>query len=365
MKTAQVKPGRALTGSLPWQSAPGSATGIITTTRITHATPASTYAQTASRNWEIDREVPEEAEGCRDIARQLIEWNEGDGFEIALGGGRRGFITDNMPDPEDEGRSGRRTDGRDLTGEWAAKSDAHTVVYTLDGLNGANIAGGAKVLGLFEQSHMEYELDRAEDTGGEPSIEAMTRLAISRLAQDEDGYVLMVEGGRIDHAHHGTNAARALSDAVAFDRAVAAALEMTDASDTLIIVTADHSHTMTIAGYPQRNNPILGKVAYPGGDLAKGEDGLPYTTLGYMNGPAACKLIDGDWMCERGDLTGVDTEHADFQQQSLVPMSSETHGGEDVAVFASGPGSELVSGVIEQNEIFHVMTRANGLVEAE
>ena len=340
----------------------GLATGIVSTARLTHATPAATYSESASRNWEIDGAMIGAAEGCKDIAAQFIDWQAGDGFEIALAGGRRMFLPNETPDPEYEGMTGQRTDGRDLSAEWTHKSNQHYVVYDRAGFDGIDFASDARVLGLFERSHMQYELDRAEDTGGEPSLAEMTTAAITRLSQNESGYVLMVEGGRIDHAHHGVNAARALSDTVAFDNAVAAALEMTSAQDTLIIVTADHSHTLTIAGYPERGNPILGLVKYVTGDTAMGEDGMPYTTLGYMNGKSACRRKEGKWDCARQDLSEVDILDKDFLQQSLVFLSSETHGGEDVAIFASGPGSELVEGVMEQNEIFHVMGAASGLV---
>ncbi len=340
----------------------GLATGIVSTARLTHATPAATYSESASRNWETDGAMTGPAEGCKDIAAQFIDWEAGDGFEIALGGGRRMFLPKETPDPEYDSMTGQRTDGRDLTAEWTRKSNQHYVVHDRAGFDGIDFASDARVLGLFERSHMQYELDRAEDTGGEPSLAEMTRAAITRLSQNENGYVLMVEGGRIDHAHHGVNAARALSDTVAFDNAVAAALEMTSEEDTLIIVTADHSHTLTIAGYPARGNPILGIVKYVGGKTAKGDDGKPYTTLGYANGKSACRRKDGTWDCSREDLSDVDTEDKDFLQQSLVMLSSETHGGEDVAIFARGPGSELVEGVMEENEIFHVMGAASGLV---
>ena len=149
----------------------------------------------------------------------------------------------------------------------------------------------------------------------------------------------MVEGGRIDHAHHGTNAARALIDAVAFDDAVAKAIEMTDPADTLIIVTADHSHTFTIAGYPHRGNSILGKVAYGPGVTAKAEDGKPYTTLGYANGPVACTpLEENEIDCTRADLTEVDTEAPDYRQQALVYLGSETHGARRCCDLLKGAG---------------------------
>jgi alkaline phosphatase len=347
----------------------GLATGLVSTARITHATPAAAYAESPDRDWEADSNM-EGADGtdpstCKDIARQLIEWPEGDGFELALGGGRTAFLKSDQADPEDAEKKGSRTDGRDLAAEWTAKSNQHAYISDAAGFKAANFASDAKVLGLFELSHMDYELDRSADVSGEPSIAEMTRAAITRLSQDPDGYVLMVEGGRIDHAHHGVNAARALEETDAFDQAIAAALEMTKADDTLIIVTADHSHTMTMAGYARRGNPILGKVdAGLEGAGNKGLDGKPYTTLSYANGQSACRSVKGKLDCTREDLSTVDTTAKDFLQPSLVPMYSETHGGEDVAVFARGPGANLVSGVIEQNEIFHVMGRASGLVAA-
>lgn len=348
----------------------GLATGLISTTRITHATPASAFAKVPHRNWEADSDMRgASSDSCKDIARQLMEWPSGE-LDVILGGGRSKFLPADAQDPEYPGTTGDRADGRNLMEEWAARSEQHLAVTDRAGFDAIDFASGAKVLGLFEPSHMQYELDRETDTGGEPSLEEMTRAAITRLSQNPDGYVLMVEGGRIDHAHHAGNAIRALEDTLAFDAAVAAALAMTDPQDTLIIVTADHSHSFTINGYPERGNPILGLVksgaSSEGGSL--GADGMPYTTLAYANGPGACretgKDADGnpDYDCSRYDLTGIDTMAPDFRQQALVPLYSETHAGEDVAAFASGPGSSLVSGVIEQNELFHVMGRAIGLI---
>lgn len=344
----------------------GLSTGIVSTARLTHATPASTFSESASRDWESDADLKGgDASDCHDIARQFIEWPAGDGFEIALGGGRSVFTPAAQADPESENRKGQRTDGRDLTVEWTEKSDQHVYVTDKAGFDAIDYTSSQRVLGLFEPSHMKFELDRIRDTTEEPSISEMTRAAITRLSQNESGYVLMVEGGRIDHGHHGVNAARALEDTDAFDQAISVALEMTDDEDTLIIVTADHSHTMTIAGYPRRNNPILGKSTLPvSGEFNKGIDNKPYTTLSYANGQSACRK-DGEALdCSRQDLTDIDTTAPDFLQPAMVPLFSETHAGEDVAIFASGPGSELISGVMEQNEIFHVMARASGLVTA-
>ena len=336
----------------------GLSTGIVSTARITHATPASTYAKAADRNWEDDAATRDT--GCKDIARQLVDWSAGDGFEVVLGGGRGSFLPASVTDPETGEPAGRRADGENLIDVWTAKSEDHTYIFDQAGFDGTDFDSDVRVLGLFEPSHMNYELDRAEDDAGEPSLAELTRAAITRLSRNEDGFVLMVEGGRIDHGHHATNAARALGDTAALDEAVAAALDMTSDEDTLIIVTADHSHTLTIAGYPVRGNPILGKVDYGPGGMARADDGLPYTTLGYANGVTGCAAGAED--CRREDLSDVDTTEKNFRQQVLVPSGAETHAGEDVPVYASGPGAELVRGTIEQNEIFHIMGRASGLV---
>ena len=180
------------------------------------------------------------------------------------------------------------------------------------------------------------------------------------LQKDPNGYFLHIEGGRIDHAHHAGNAKRALLEAIELSNAVRKAMELTNEADTMIIVTADHSHTFTVAGYPHRGNDILGltkEVPLVDGlptapTLAS--DGKPYTTLGYQNGPGA--RTTGD----RPDLTGVDTTAVGFLQQAAVPISSETHAGEEVAIFARGPKGFMVRGMMEQNWIFHVMRDAYG-----
>ena len=106
------------------------------------------------------------------------------------------------------------------------------------------------LLGLFEPSHMQYEFDRPKDTAGEPSLSEMTSKAIDILSNNKKGFFLMVEAGRIDHAHHEGNAFRALRDAIELSNAVRTAQNKVDLKDTLIIVTADHSHTMSFSGYP-------------------------------------------------------------------------------------------------------------------
>jgi alkaline phosphatase len=328
------------------------------------------------RDWEVDAMMPPTAReaGCRDIARQLAEFDVGDGPEVILGGGRGMFLSATTPDPEDEGTKGHRLDGRDLIQEWRTKNPGGVYVWRTQEFDAVKAGPDVRLLGLFERSYMEFEADREKDVGGEPSLAAMTEKAIRILATRKNGYFLMVEGGRIDHGHHAGNAYRALTDGIALADAVAVADKLTSAKDTLIIVTADHSHTLTINGYPARGSPILGKAQNPVGTNMLDAAGLPYTTLQYANGPGAQPPSDrqpagvkrfphlaGSFTKDavaRVDLTEIDTAAPDYLQEAMVPMSSETHGGEDVPIFARGPGAQLVRGSMEQNEIYHVMRRA-------
>lgn len=332
----------------------GHPTGIVSTARITHATPAATYGHTPNRGWEADAVMPPAAveAGCIDLARQMLEFDHGDGIEVMLGGGRAAFLPAGAIDPEYDQPAGMRGDGRDLVAEWTAADDARQYVWNAGQLKDVSPEG--QVLGLFEPSHMQYEADRNNTDNGEPSIAEMTRFAIERLqaasAESGKGFFLMVEGGRIDHAHHAGNARRSLIDAVAMADAVQVAMDLTDASETLILVTADHSHTLTISGYPRRGNPILGKVQSGIAEASRDSAGRPYTTLSYANGPGYREEVP--------DLSDVDTEALDFLQVATLPMASETHAGEDVAAYARGPNADTLRGVIEQNEIYHVLRGA-------
>ena len=362
----------------------GMATGVVTTARLTHATPAACYAHAPDRDWEADSDqsAAANAAGFPDIARQLVEFPVGDGLEVAFGGGRTKFLPKTQLDPEYPDKTGERADGRDLAKEWTTRRPGSVYVWNKAQFDAIEPGKAAHVLALFEPSHMRFEHDRPKDAAGEPSLAEMTSKALDLLSRNPKGYFLMVEGGRIDHGHHAGNAYRALTDTIAFARAVETALKRTDARDTLVIVTADHSHTLNIAGYPKRGNPILGKVVEAGhadGDYAHDGLGRPYTTLGYANGPGyageSASQPEGPktyahpgrgykpLRSPRPDLSAMDTSAPDYLQESPMPMPSETHGGEDVAIYARGPQAYLVRGVMEQNAIYHVMAEALGLKE--
>ncbi|MCU4676146.1 alkaline phosphatase [Catenovulum sp. 2E275] len=365
----------------------GLATGLVSTARITHATPAATYAKSADRNWEDVSDMSETAvtAGCEDIASQLVNFESNlearfagvdvDGIDVVMGGGRRHFL------PKDEAYNsndavssveGDRTDGRDLTAEWQQQYPQGVYVTDQTGFD-AIADDTTKVFALFNESHMQYEADRANDVAGEPSLSAMTTKAIDVLAKNEKGFFLTVESGRIDHAHHAGNAYNALSDTIELAKAVQAAYDSTDPEETLILVTADHSHVFTIAGYPKRGNPILGKVVAVGEDTPTlANDGMPYTTVGYANGLGFRDLgaeTDADAayneaaVAGRINLDGVDTQTPGYHQEVTVPLSSETHAGEDISLHATGPGAHLAQGVIEQNVVFHIIDQALELTE--
>ena len=326
----------------------GRATGVVTNTRITHATPAATYAHSVSRNWESDHQMPAAARaaGCQDIASQLISSRlRGESAlpDIAMGGGRSMFLP--------AGAGGERDDQRNLINEW--QQAGHHYLADRQALLQADIRSGAW-LGLFADSHLPYSGTRGDAV---PGLLDMTRKAVERLQQDADGYVLVIESGLIDHAHHEGKAGRALAEVAELDSTLAWLMSEVDFSNTLLLVTADHSHTLSLAGYPTRGNPILGVVVsndehgHPQSQPYALEDGGYYTSLNYRNGPGAVSL-------PRPGVNPQDTLDPDYRQQALVPLDSETHGGEDVAVYAQGPWAHLLGGTLEQHWLFHVMKHA-------
>ncbi len=360
--------GNELTTFAELATAAGKSVGLVSTARITHATPAAVYAKTVHRNWEDNSDLPEGCTAQKDIAAQLLDVMTAGTVDIAFGGGRRHFLPEQVTD--EEGKNGRRTDDRNLIEEVKALGGQ----YAWDDKTFAELntkGGNAPILGLFESSHMKYEYDRT----GEPSLAEMTETAIKTLQNNENGFYINIEAGRVDHANHDGNLHRTLTDGVAFAEAIAKADELTDDADTLIIVTADHEHAISFNGYCGRGSPVTG-LCYEIDDegtkhldtLNKGIDGKPYTVAGYLNGAGSIldEQADGSYSGSRPDLTNEEAMDPEYLQQALVPMTSETHSGEDVAVMAKGPWSHLFNGVIEQNYIFHVMNYAmNAKIDAD
>jgi alkaline phosphatase len=345
--------GLAVTTILELAKAAGRSVGAVTTTRVTHATPAATYAHICHRDLE------------NDIAAQVVPGGAGfnvalgAGVDVLMGGGRKHFLPDTVT-------GGYRTDGRDLMAELSAKG--YAVATDRAGFDALPASG--RLIGLFTASHMSYELDR--DPAQEPSLAEMTLKALSALSKNPQGYFLMVEGGRIDHALHETNAVRALQETVAFDQAIASALAFARAGDpalanTLVVVTADHDHTIVLNGYAQRtgattpgNAGVLGLVKnVVSGEPENDAEGVPYTIIGFGNG-------ENRFVGARSDaapLTDETTSARDYHQEAAVRMAAgaETHGGTDVSAMAIGAGAKHVHGFMTNTEIFGALREAAGL----
>lgn len=333
---------------IAWAQNSKKATGLVTTTRITHATPAGAYAHVAHRDWENNGAISSACRstpGVTDIAHQMVYNKEAMNLKVILGGGRRHFRNTTVVD--EEGWPGARTDGRDLINEWIEernKQGTAKYVSHKQQLDEIDIESTDFLLGLFEDDHCMYHLDVLNNNLAhqEPSLTDMTVKALKMLQKEENGYFLFVEGGRIDHAHHGTRPQRALEETKELARAVDVVRKLTNEEDTLIVVSADHSHVMTYNGYPDRGMNILGL-----GDVSN-EDGLPYQTLSYTNGPGhPTTYVTGTNI--RVDLRNVDLKNPNHRPAATLPLSSESHAGEDVGVYASGPWSHLFVGSYEQN----------------
>ncbi|NWZ87339.1 PPBT protein, partial [Poecile atricapillus] len=333
--------GQEVTSILRWaKEAAGKAVGIVTTTRVTHATPSAAYAHSANRDWYSDGEMPPDAleGGCKDIARQLVE-NIPE-IEVILGGGRKYMFPKNVSDveyPHEEKHRGTRLDGRNLVQAWQEAKPRGKVaeyVWHRRGLLALNLSRTDFLLGESLHPRMQK--------GNKGECEAGKRKGGQYRA------ALGSAGGRIDHGHHEGKAKQALHEAVELDRAIGLATRLTSTQDTLSVVTADHSHVFTFGGYTPRGNPIFGLAP-----MQSDVDRKPFTSILYGNGPGY-KIVAG----ERENVSAVDFAHADYQAQSAVPLRQETHGGEDVAVFARGPMAHLLHGVHEQNYIPHAMAYA-------
>ncbi|XP_047229990.1 intestinal-type alkaline phosphatase [Girardinichthys multiradiatus] len=336
--------GNEVTSILHRAKKAGKSVGIVTTTRVQHASPSASYAHSADREWYSDNELPTEAvqNGCRDIAYQLVHNTE---IDVILGGGRQYMLPREVSDPEYPTETGSRKDGKNLILEWAQNKTGAKYVWNKSEFDAVNPRKTNFLLGLFETKDCRYELER--DSSMDPSLTEMTEKAIKILRKNPKGFFLFVEGGRIDHAHHGTQAKKALHEAVEFDRAIGRAAELTSELDTLTVVTADHSHVFAFGGYSARGNSVVGVSR----SLAK--DKKHFTTAVYGNGPGY-QIVNGT----RPDMNESISSMNDYQQQSPVPLESETHGIEDVAIFAKGPMSHLFHSVQEQNYIPHVMAYA-------
>ncbi|QOL51356.1 alkaline phosphatase [Massilia litorea] len=345
--------GKAVPTLAELAKARGMAAGVVTTTSVTDATPAATYAHACHRKLE------------EDIAAALVPGGAGynkalgsGGLDLVFGGGLQQFM------PVDAG--GKRADGRNLIGEL--QHQGWRVASTTAQLQ-ALAANSQPAIGLFAQNHFAYEA--ARDPVKQPLLSDMTAKAIDILSTNPNGFFLVVEGGLIDHALHATLAKRALQETVGYNAAIKTALDKMNRLDpglknTLIVATADHDHTLLINGYSPRTgkttlaNPgILGLVrSLPDGKVRLDKDGAPFTILGFGTGE---HRVAGS----RKDVKLTDEIAAgdDYHQEAVVRTraGSETHGGTDVYLGAAGANAELFRGTIDNTRVFDLIKNAAGL----
>jgi alkaline phosphatase len=331
----------------------GMAAGVVTTTSVTDATPAATYAHVCHRRLETD------------IAAALVPGGAGynaalgNGLDLVFGGGAQFFR------PVAEG--GKRGDGRDLLAELAARG--YGVATSPAQLNQFTPQARQPVIGLFAPSELAYEAVR--DPATQPSLAEMTTRAIDMLSQRPNGFFLMVEGGLIDRALHATLAKRALQETVSYNEALKAAIERMRQIDpglknTLIVATADHDHTLLINGYSPRTGKttpthpgVLGLARnYADGKVKLDLDGAPYTIIGFGTGE---HRIEGSRAAQAG-LTDAIASADDYHQEAAIRTGpgAETHGGTDVYLGAIGAGAELFRGTIDNTRVFSLIKTAAG-----
>ncbi|MFB6279291.1 MAG: alkaline phosphatase [Salinibacter sp.] len=215
----------------------GRGTGLVTTTRITHATPAGFGINMPAR-WSEDK-----------IAAQYLERE----YDVLMGGGRRHF------DPEQRG------DGKNLYQGF--EDNGYTVARSKQDLNYWGYEGS--ILGTFYDTHFPYVLDHRNIPAHQqqvPRLPTMTDAALQRLDQNDDGFLLQIEGGRVDHAAHEDDTAGLIYDQIEFDRAIGRVLDFVEGrDDTLVIITTDHGNAnpgVNAAGDRyNRSNPMFDRIA--------------------------------------------------------------------------------------------------------
>ncbi|XP_014217144.1 alkaline phosphatase 4-like [Copidosoma floridanum] len=342
-----------LTTIASWAQESGMDTGFVTTTRVTHATPGALYAHTNNRDWECDSQIPSRyRDVCiKDIARQLVEDAPGNKFKVIMGGGA-GAMGMRLKSAPFDSDGCHRQDGRQLDRTWLEANPKAKIVTTTQELLSVNVTATDKLMGIFADSHLPYAAVKNDSV---PTLANMTVQAIKMLRKNRNGFFLLVEGGKIDLAHHQNYAQLALHEVMELDDAVTAAAHSVDIDETLIIVTADHSHAFTMNGYPKRGNNILGLTT-------ANENPQTFETLSYANGPGYYyhrineTFVNQTWRNLEEDETKKTNPY--YRHFAARYLKDETHGGEDVGVYAIGPYSHLFRSTFEQNYIAHVVAYA-------
>jgi alkaline phosphatase len=319
----------------------GKATGLVTTTRVTHATPAGFIANVRKRDYE----------GA--VAEQMLAR----GVDVALGGGSRYF-----PQALLETHAGVR------------------VVRTRDELL-APIAGDGPLLGVFMKEHMSFGFERGN---AEPTLAEMTRAALSRLGKRDGGFVVQIEGGRVDHAAHANDAASLVREQLEFDEALGEVLAfMEGRDDTLLIVTTDHGNAnpgLTLYGKKaargiERLSEARHSFEWLEAQFAhktleekrEAAGGLVEEAMGIKLSEEELGILRGSLGAERRDpflpaCAPLMVLGSLLSNSNGVRFLSPNHTSDYVEVTATGPGSAAVNGYMDNTELFGVVMGAMGLV---
>ena len=312
--------------------------GLVTTATATHATPAGFVATVQKRS---DQKA---------IAAQYLER----GVDVVLGGGTQYF-------------------NEDL--QAAYRKAGYAVALNRDQL----LADGGKapLLGLFSKSHVPFEIDRlnsAELKASTPTLAEMTKVALQRLSSAPEGFFLLVEGGRIDHAAHGNDGAAAIREQVAFDEAIAAVLAFVDKNpDTLLVITTDHGtggfnvnglgseDFDTSAPSYSESSPAFDRMTAFTSSLEL----LSTKTKGF--GPkefvAAAEKVTGLKFKadDRAKITSVKTLSAALMRYTSIGWTSNNHTGEMVEFCSTGPGSQLFTPHLRNDQVHAKLLQATGV----
>ncbi|WPJ97439.1 alkaline phosphatase [Coraliomargarita algicola] len=328
----------------------GKATGLVTTCRVTHATPAGFAANVPERNMEDE------------IAQQYLERE----VDVILGGGARHFTQ-------------KREDGSVIQYIPRFVDKGYTYVRNRTELTEA-AAGQGPLIGLFAKSHIPYAIDREnqqprEDT---PSLVDMFRVALARLDRAKDGFVLQVEGGRVDHAGHANDAGAILHEFLEFDACIPLALEYIDAHpDTMLVITTDHGTAGCQlngagAGYKDsgpaldRINQLKYSFEWLHSRLMEAKKFDPkYVKMafGIDATPEQAAIVQRAIKAKAKYLSGafIEAFGAQLQAMTAVGWTSGNHTSECVELFAFGPGSETVPAFVRNYELFGILTKSLGI----
>ncbi|MFD1361938.1 alkaline phosphatase [Lentibacillus salinarum] len=318
----------------------GMASGLVATSTITHATPASFASHVEDRNNETA------------IAPQLLAGE----VDVLLGGGKNNFL------PESEGGN-QETDN--LIAQ--AEEQGYELVETQDALldSEIDIEDGEKLLGLFADDALAPEMHR--DNTEEPSLAEMTESAIGNLEQDDDGFFLMVEGSQIDWAGHANDAAWAMQDTEAFEAAVEEAIEFAeDDGETLVVVGGDHeTGGMTVGAGENADmnvNPSVLKDVTATGDHMASELNDDRSNVN--------EVIETYTNFELSEAEAQTIQQADdaalaintiIGDQALIGWTSTNHTGVDIPVYAYGPQADKFTGYLDNTDLPKIMAGALGV----